>query len=168
MKINYNLKDIQDVNYSAIPPGYYMAIIRTLEFKKTKKAEADGTHYGYLNLKIEIIEGPFSGRILFKKLNVESENQKVQEWHRGLVKRIFNIIGKENPENYEEMCGAPIMVEVEVKAPDDYNKNRYNEIKDFLVRNDSLLAIKYQMPIYHQQTENKVPSQDELNDDIPF
>lgn len=167
--IDYDMSQIKENSFELMSPGYDKAIIIECPFKQSKDNATAGNSWGWLNLKVRIIEGPYANRMLFHKLFVNSESEKGQNWARGIVKRILRVVGKEGANKYSDMCGLPLMIKIKVKAADSYNPEPYNEIQDFLDINDSLLGLREQMPAFDKSSVQFKPHSDaDLNDEIPF
>ena len=58
-------------DFETIPAGEYLAVIADSEWKENKAKTG-----GYLNLKIEIIDGKNKGRVIFDMLNLQNQNPK--------------------------------------------------------------------------------------------
>lgn len=60
-----------DAGFEPIPDGEYVAIISASEMKPTKSGNGS-----YLQAKIEIVDGPHKGRVLFDRFNLQNPNQQ--------------------------------------------------------------------------------------------
>ena len=73
--LSFNAANVSpSVVYAPLPAGDYQAIITESETKATKDGQGQ-----YLQLKLQIQGGEFSGRVLFDRLNLWNNNQQAQE-----------------------------------------------------------------------------------------
>ena len=61
-------------DFEPIPPGKYPVLIEAAEVKQTR---AGNGHY--LKLKLQVLDGPYKGRIVFDNINIQNPNQQCQE-----------------------------------------------------------------------------------------
>ena len=75
MTLNFDASKIELTNnYELLEDGTYTAIIADSEWKENRAKTG-----GYLNLKLEIIEGKYKGRVIFDMLNLQNQNPKAVE-----------------------------------------------------------------------------------------
>ena len=111
-------------SFEPIPAGNYKCVITDHEQKPTKAQTGS-----YLQLKIEIIEGPYSGRIVFDRLNLENPNPTAVQ----IATRTLKSIGAalQVPlHNSEELLDRPLMVKLAVRpASNGYDAS--NDVKGY-------------------------------------
>ena len=111
-------------SFEPIPAGNYKCVITDHEQKPTKAQTGS-----YLQLKIEIIEGPYSGRIVFDRLNLENPNPTAVQ----IATRTLKTIGAalQGPlHNSEELLDRPLMVKLAVRpASNGYEAS--NDVKGY-------------------------------------
>jgi len=98
-------------SYDPIPAGWYQAIISNSEMKPTR----DG--YGeYLSLTLQVIEGQYSNRLVFARLNLKNANDKAVDIARKDLAAICRAVGVMSPQSSEELHDKPLMIKVKVRA----------------------------------------------------
>lgn len=78
---------VQDT-FEALPAGEYPVRIVDSEVKVTN----DG-HGQYLNLKIQVDDGPCKGRVFFDKINLKNANPKAVAIGQSMLKRLVKATG---------------------------------------------------------------------------
>ena len=75
------------VDFEAIPAGKYLAMITDSEMKPTKSGAGS-----YLQLTFEVLEGPYRGRILWARLNLENPNATTVQIARAELSSICRAV----------------------------------------------------------------------------
>ena len=101
-----------------LPPGRYPAQIVNSDMRLTK----DGMGQ-YLNLEIDVLEGPYQGRKLFDRLNLVNANSQTVEIAQRTLSAICHATGRLQVQDSEELHLIPFMAVVQVQPP----KNGYGE-----------------------------------------
>ena len=96
-------------DFSAIPPGDYMAQITDSE---KKEARNKGNFYWKLTFKI--LEGEFKGRLLWVNLNLINSNPQAVEIANNELATICQACGKVAISDTSELHGTPMMITVKV------------------------------------------------------
>lgn len=112
-------------DFEAIPAGKYLAMITDSEFKPTKSGAGS-----YLQLTFEILEGPYRGRILWARLNLENSNPTTVQIARAELSSICRAVGIMTPSDSVELHNLPLVITVKCKKRDD-NGDVTNEIKGY-------------------------------------
>lgn len=112
-------------SYEALPAGWYTAAIVDSEMKPTKSG--DGS---FLELKMEVLEGPFKARNLWTRLNLRNRNPAAVEIARSELSSICHAIGVMTPKDSVELHNVPFAVRVTCKKRED-NGEMTNELKDY-------------------------------------
>src|SRR5260221_11025952 len=116
MKVGIDFKDVKEPeDYSLIPEGYYKVIIEEYKIKKTKEAEEKNLPYSYLELKMRVDSGSYSGTVKYDRLNINNANTEIMKWHQGILKKIFRLVGVDEPKEYKQLLNVPFMVYVVIK-----------------------------------------------------
>lgn len=97
-------------DYSPIPVGDYKAVITESEVKATKAGDGQ-----YLNLKVEVIEGQYAGRIIFVILNLWNANPKAVEIANRELATIVSAVGKPGAQDSTELHNIPMTVTVGIQ-----------------------------------------------------
>ena len=105
--------------------------ILTLEQKRLEEwKETKDKTGGYLNLKLEIIDGNYKGRLLFENLNLQNSNEKAVKIAQETLAKICKAIGKDKVQNSEELHNIPLNIKIGVTpGRDGYDPS--NRVKSF-------------------------------------
>lgn len=124
--ISFNATNIAPSQvYTPLPAGDYPVIITESEVKPTKDGQGQ-----YLQLKLQIQGGEFSGRTLFDRLNLWNNNQQAQEIAQRALSAICHAVGILQVGDSQELHNRPLIATVKVKpASGAYEAN--NEIKGY-------------------------------------
>lgn len=104
-------------DFDPIPAGWYPAIINSSEMKPTK----DG--YGeYLALTFQIVEGQYTNRLVFARLNLKNANEKAVQIARQDLAGICRATGIMQPSSSQEFHDIPMMIKIKIRpAKDGYD-----------------------------------------------
>ena len=105
-------------NYDVLPPGKYLSHIVTSEMRATK----DGMGQ-YLYLEVDVIEGQYTGRKLFDRLNLINANPDAVQIAQRTLSSICRAVGKLQVSNSEQLHLIPLIADVRVRPP----KGMYGE-----------------------------------------
>lgn len=111
--------------YEAIPAGWYKAIITGSEEKPTKAQTGS-----YLELKIQLIDGEHTGRVIFDRLNLSNPNQTAVDIANRTLSAICHATGVLRPQTSRDLHDKPIMVKIAVKPKTDAYEAS-NEVKGY-------------------------------------
>mgnify|MGYP001262204893 CR=1 FL=1 len=115
---NLNNFDANQVDPSAqfdpLPAGKYIAVITESEFRPTRAANGR-----YLQLAFQVVDGPFRGRFVWARLNLENESEMAVKLARGELSSICRAVGIMQPRDSIELHGIPIEITVGLKRRDD-------------------------------------------------
>lgn len=109
--------------FEPLPVGWYTAWIIESEEKETKSGS--GT---YLQLTLEIQGGPYEGRKLWDRLNLNNPNATAVDIARRTLSAICHAVGVPNPKNSEDLHFKPLAVRVVMKKFEGEDKN---EVKGY-------------------------------------
>lgn len=114
--------------FDAIPAGKYLAVITESEKKPTKNGSGQ-----YLQLTFQILDGPYKGRILWARLNLENPNPTTVQIARQDLSAICRAVGVMTPGDSTELHNIPLLITVrQKKRPDTGDVG--NEIKGYAKR----------------------------------
>jgi len=126
MITGFNAKDNEKMgDFSAIPAGTYIAKIIQSDMKETKNKDGH-----YLQLNFQIIEGEYSGKMVFERLNIDNKNPQTVEIAQKSLATICDICNVDVLEDSEQLHGVPMNIKVIVK-PASAQYSEQNEIKGF-------------------------------------
>jgi len=114
-----------NVVYEPLPAGWYKAVITTSEEKPTKAQTGS-----YLQLGLEVIEGPMQGRKLTDRLNLNNPNATASEIAYRTLSAICHAVGVMAPRQSSDLHDRPLMVKVKVK-PADGQYSASNEVAGY-------------------------------------
>jgi hypothetical protein len=112
-------------DFEAIPAGKYLAMITESEIKPTKSGAGS-----YLQLTFEILEGPYKGRFLWSRLNLDNQNATTVQIARAELSSICRAVGVMTPSDSVELHNLPMLITVKCKKRDDTGEVS-NEIKGY-------------------------------------
>ena len=114
----------QNDSYTALPAGNYIARVERSEVKQTK----DGTG-SYLSLGFKILEGDYSGRMLFGNITLTNKNSQAQEIGRKQLIKLSTACGLGHLQDSEQLHGIAVMIKVSDSRV--YEGEKQNDIKDY-------------------------------------
>jgi len=104
--------------YEVLPPGKYLVQIVASEMRPTK----DGMGQ-YLYLELDVLEGPYTGRKLFDRLNLINPSQEAVQIAQRTLSAICRAAGKLQVNDSDQLHLIPIIADVRVRPP----KGEYGE-----------------------------------------
>jgi hypothetical protein len=113
-------------DFTPIPVGDYKAVITDSEVKATKAGDGQ-----YLNMKVEIIEGEYQGRILFVILNLWNPNPKAVEIANRELATIVAAVNKPGAQDSTELHNIPMTIKVGIQ-PGGGEYGPSNRIKNYM------------------------------------
>ena len=126
---NLNGFDANSVNpatdFEPLPAGKYLAIITDSEMKPTKSGSGN-----YLELTFQVIDGPFKGRMLWSRLNLDNPSPQAVQIAQGELSAICRAVGVMQPKDSIELHNLPLLVTVKCKKRDDTG-DVVNEIRGY-------------------------------------
>jgi len=120
-----------NVGFDPIPAGKYLAIIANSEMKPTKAGTGE-----YLELELEVIEGPYKGRKLWDRLTLKHPNDLTVQIAKGTLSSICRAVGVMKPNDSVELHNLPLVISVGCKKRED-NGDLTNVIKGYSKRETS-------------------------------
>lgn len=121
--LNFDANQVDPhVGFEPIPNGKYLAIITASEMKPTKNGAGR-----LLQCEYQIIDGPYKGRKLWSRHNLEHANAQTVAIARSELSAICRAVGVMTPRDSAELHNLPLTITVKVKARED-NGEPSNEI----------------------------------------
>lgn len=122
----FNANDVDPTtDFEAIPAGKYAAVITESELKPTKAGNGN-----YLQLTFQVIEGPYKGRFLWARLNLDNPNATAVQIARAELSAICRAVGVLAPRDSLELHNLPLVISVRCKKRLDTG-DVTNEIKGY-------------------------------------
>lgn len=126
-------------SFDPIPNGDYLCIITTSEMKPTKAGDG-----AYLELELQLIEGPYQGRKLWDRLNLNNANETTVKIAKGTLSAICRAVGVLQPTDSCELHDLPLVARVACRKRDD-TEELTNVIKSYKKR-DAVAATPASSP----------------------
>jgi len=126
-------------SFDPIPNGDYLCIITTSEMKPTKAGDG-----AYLELELQVIEGPYQGRKLWDRLNLNNANETTVKIAKGTLSAICRAVGVLQPTDSCELHDLPLVAKVACRKRDDTDELT-NVIKSYKKR-DAEAAVPASSP----------------------
>lgn len=129
---NFNANQVEPTTeFETIPAGRYQAMIVESEMKPTKSGSGS-----YLQLTFQIVEGPYKGRFLWSRLNLNNANGTAVQIARSELSAICRAVGVMTPADSCELHNLPLLVHVKLKRRTDTDELQ-NEIHGYSKRESS-------------------------------
>lgn len=112
-------------DFDPIPAGKYLAVITESEMKPTKSGNGS-----LLQLTFQIIEGDYSNRLIWARLNLDNPNAVAVQIARADLSAICRAVGVLAPKDSSELHNIPLVITVRCKKRDDTG-DITNEIKGY-------------------------------------
>ena len=126
--LNFDANTVEpNAGFTPLPAGKYLAVITEDEMKESARGR-------YLQLKFEVIEGEYNGRLLWARLNLEHENPKAVQIARGDLSAICRAVGVMQLRDSCELLNIPLVITVRCKNDATTGEIR-NEIKGYEPKN---------------------------------
>lgn len=122
----FNAEEIEPQgSFDPIPAGWYTVMIVASEMKPTKNGSGE-----YLQLRLDIIDGEYEGRVLFDRLNLRNSNQTAVEIAQRQLSAICRAVGVMQPQDSSDLHDRPLRVKVSIR-PAGNGHDASNEIKGY-------------------------------------
>ena len=121
----YNIHEVEPMGtFEPLPADWYRCVITNAEQKPNSKKTG-----AYLELRIEVIDGQYQGRLVFDRLNLINPNSVAVDIARRSLASIAKAINVD-PKNSVDLIDIPLMVKIAVK-PADGQYSASNEVKGY-------------------------------------
>ena len=122
----FNSDEHEDrVPLEPLPSGWYQVAIISSEMKATAAGTGE-----YLQLQLEVLEGPHKGRKLYDRLNIVNPNETAVEIAKATLATICRAVGVLRPSDSEELHDRPLKALVSLKKREDTGEYK-NEVKGY-------------------------------------
>ncbi|MCA8985814.1 MAG: DUF669 domain-containing protein [Planctomycetaceae bacterium] len=138
--LNFDAQTVEpNDSFDPLPNGDYLCIITTSEMKPTKASDG-----AYLELELQVIEGPYQGRKLWDRLNLNNANETTVKIAKGTLSAICRAVGVLQPTDSCELHDLPLVAKVACRKRDDTDELT-NVIKSYKKR-DAMAAVPASSP----------------------
>jgi len=127
----YAPDDDPNLSFEPLPAGKYLCIITNSEMKPTKNGAGE-----YLQLELEVIDGPHKGRKVWDRLTLKHPNELTVRIARGTLAQIRQATGVTNPRDSCELHNLPLVASVGLKKRNDTGEMT-NVVKGYAKRGAS-------------------------------
>lgn len=97
--------------FETLPKGDYPVMVVDSEMKPTKNNDGQ-----YLQLSVEVVDGPYKGRMVFDRLNLVNKNAKAVEIAQRQLSQICHAVGVLAVRDSSELHNKPMIAYVDVEA----------------------------------------------------
>jgi len=111
-----------------VPSGEYVAQVVKSELKPTKAGNGR-----YLELSIQIMDGPYKGRMLWDRLNIDNPNETAVLIAQQQLSALCHAVGVMQPRDSVQLHNLPFMVRVALVKRADTGEPT-NEVKGYKKR----------------------------------
>jgi hypothetical protein len=119
-------------SFEPLPPSTYVCILTASEMKPTKDGRGE-----YLELELEIVEGPHQGRKLWDRLNLKNPSETAVRIARGTLSSICRAVGVMAPRDSVELHNLPLVATVGLKKRSDTGEMS-NVVKGYAKRESAV------------------------------
>lgn len=125
--LNFKASEVpEDKGFEVIPAGTYSAHIIQSEMKETKAGTGQ-----YLELRIQILDEPYTGRLVFERLNLVNPNETAVKIANRTLADILEALGVDEVEDSEELHGIEFQMELKIDPPrGDWGES--NSVKKYM------------------------------------
>jgi len=124
-QINFNAQTVSpESQFTPVPNGDYPVVITESEMKPTRNGDGQ-----YLQLVLEIIDGPYKGRKVWDRLNLVNSNTTAVEIAQRALSQICHAVGHLNLQDTVELHNKPLTAKLVVRQQAGYDDT--NEVKEY-------------------------------------
>lgn len=120
--------------FDVLPAGDYDVVIVNTEKKPTKAGDG-----AYLELTLQVCNGPHQNRKLFDRLHLWNASEKAVAIARGTLSAICRAVNRLNPGDSVELHNLPGL-RCKVAVKEDQQRGKYNEVKGYKDRHTQAAA----------------------------
>ena len=125
-QLNFDASQVDpQQSFDPIPAAWYKTMIVASEMKPTKDQQG-----AYLQLQLKVIDGEYTNRVVFARLNVQNRSQVAQEIAYKQLSAICHAVNVIQVQDSQQLHGIPFETKVSVSpASDGYDAS--NDVKGF-------------------------------------
>jgi hypothetical protein len=110
-------------DFDALPVGRYPVMIT--ESEKVDNSSGKGWH---IKLVMQVLDGPFKGRNIWHRLNLDNPNTTAVQISRGQLSSICRAVKVLKPRDSSELHNLPFVVRVSIR---EHDNKKYNDCEAF-------------------------------------
>lgn len=111
--------------FDVIPAGEYVAAIVASEMRQNNARTGE-----YLWMELQILEGPYAGRKVWDRLNLNNPNPKAVEIAQASLSAICHATGQMNVSDSVQLHDKPMVIKLKVREAEG-NYDASNEVKAY-------------------------------------
>lgn len=124
-QINFDASQVNpESQFAPVPNGEYPVVISESEMLQTKNGNGQ-----YLQLVLEIIDGPYKGRKVWDRLNLVNTNTTAVEIAQRALSQICHAVGVLQLQDTVMLHNKPLVARLVVKQSPGYDDS--NEVKEY-------------------------------------
>ena len=133
--LSFNANDVKPTaSFDPIPAGKYLAAIVDSTTKPTKNGAGE-----YLEIVLEVLEGPYKGRRLWERLTLKHPNDVVVRIASANLSAICHAVAVMTLRDSHELHDLPMTITVALRKRDD-NGEMVNVVKGYAKREPTASA----------------------------
>jgi hypothetical protein len=105
--------DDRPSTFEPLAPGEYTAMVSASDLKDTKAGTGQ-----YIELVIDIIDGPSAGRKIWERLNIVNPNKQAEDISRVALNRLLVACGKPDAKDTESIHDVPFQLILDIDRKD--------------------------------------------------
>ena len=99
--------------WDPLPPGDYTACVTGTDLKATKAGNGE-----YIELTIEIMDGEFSGRKIWERLNVNNPSEQTVQIARSQLNQLATALGQVPLKDTDQLLEIPFTLTLDIDRKD--------------------------------------------------
>lgn len=104
--------------WDPLPPGDYTACVTSTELKPTKAGNGE-----YIELTIEIMDGDYSGRKIWERLNVNNPSEQTMQIARSQLNQLATALNQLPLKDTDQLLEIPFTLTLDIDRKDN-TRNR--------------------------------------------
>lgn len=125
LNFDANTVDTSGNDFDPIPNGEYPVMAVASEMRPTKAGTGQ-----YLQLELEVMDGPYKGRKVWDRLNLDNPNEKAVQIAKAQFAALCTAVGVPTPQDSSQLHNRPVIAKVRVSpARDGYDAS--NDVKGY-------------------------------------
>lgn len=135
-QLNFDARQVApDAGFEPVPAGWYKVLMDESEMKPTKAGDG-----AYLHCRFNILEGPYTGRKLFARLNLRNANPTAQEIGFKQLSAVAHAVGVLQVADSTQLHNIPLQVRVKVRKDQSGEYDDQNDITSYKNINEQVGA----------------------------
>lgn len=142
----------QQDSFEVIPAGIYIAQATDSEIKPLKSGNGSA-----LNFTFTVLDGQFTGRKLFARLNIQHTNKQAEDIAQKQLSQLCHAAGVLKVSDSSQLHNRPVKIKVSVRKDDSGQYGDQNEVKAFEAIKNSAAPAGFAPPPPQQRAPAATP-----------